>query len=78
MNFGKSDLPKFVLGDPNSAILGAPPPQDTQQVSGRSGGKKNPAFKGEHCVFIFTASQRVYFGLGVDSLVGGNDLKDTT
>lgn len=40
MNFGKSDLPKFVLGDPNSAILGAPPLQDTQQVSGRSGGKK--------------------------------------
>lgn len=66
-----------MLGNPNSAFLDAPPFQNTEQVSLRSGRKKD-ASEGKHCVFVFAAFQNVCFGLGADRLVGGNDLKDTT
>jgi len=38
---------------------------------------RNDALNSNLCVFIFAASQNVYFCLGVDRLVRGNDIKDT-
>lgn len=57
------------------ACLSVLPVQGMEQVSVRRGRKD--AFKGNLCVFIFAAFQNVYFCLGVDRLVRGNDLKDT-
>lgn len=68
-------IAKVYADNLNSAFLDAHPVQGMEQVSVRRGRKD--AFKGNLCVFIFAAFQNVYFYLGVDRLVRGNDLKDT-
>lgn len=65
--------PKFILGNLNSAFLGVV--QHQEQVSVLGGGED--ALKDNLCVFISVAFHHGYFGLGVDRLVRGNDLKDT-